>query len=169
MKKSLDTINKKFENLESVVEGLFAKLSKHDEDKKLVDDGSFASRLYELEKQCHANEQYSRRDSLEIVGIKENVTNNNLEKNLCGVLADIGVNVNERDIQACHRLGDGKRTIVKFTNGKIVFEVLSNRKKLALMGDYRKNIYINEIFAHVIVFFHGKCKGLWKQNKISGY
>ena len=160
LKQSLETINKKFEKLERVVEGLVDKQTKSDNEINVAGNSCFEQRFYELEKQCHANEQYSRRDSLEIVGIDDNVSVNELENKVCDILADIDVTVNTKDIQACHRLWDNKRTIIKFVNRKTVFEVLSNRKKLALIDDYKKKIYINESLCPYYRFLHGKCKAL---------
>ena len=43
---------------------------------------------------------------------------------------EIGVNVNERDIQACHRLREKDRTIVKFVSRKDCTNILRVKKDL---------------------------------------
>ena len=66
------------------------------------------------ERQCWENAQYSRRDTLEVVGIPMSVRDYVLEQKVCDVIQKIGVDICDRDIQASHRLKDKDRTIVKF-------------------------------------------------------
>ena len=66
------------------------------------------------ERQCWVNAQYSRRDTLEVVGIPMSVRDYVLEQKVCDVIQKIGVDICDRDIQASHRLKDKDRTIVKF-------------------------------------------------------
>ena len=47
---------------------------------------------------------YSRRDILEIVGIPNSVDNSVLEETVRGVFKKTGIEIDERDVQACHRL-----------------------------------------------------------------
>ena len=56
--------------------------------------------------QCWENAQYSRRDTLEVVGISTSVRDNALEQKVCDVIQEIGVDICDHDIQACHRLKD---------------------------------------------------------------
>ena len=68
------------------------------------------SKLVEMavttERQCWENAQYSRRDTLEVVGIPMSVRENDLEQKVCDVLQEISVEICDRDIQVCHRLKD---------------------------------------------------------------
>ena len=57
-----------------------------------------------LERKCAANEQYSRRECLEISGIPDSISNNNLEETVLKIFNETGVTVNSRDVEACHRL-----------------------------------------------------------------
>ena len=57
-----------------------------------------------LERNCAANEQYSMREWLEILGIPDSIQNNNLEKTVLKIFNETGVTVNSRDVEACHRL-----------------------------------------------------------------
>ena len=69
-----------------------------------------------LERRCAANEQYSRREWLEILGIPDSIPNNNLEETALKMLNETGVTVNSRDIEACDRLnqkGNPKKVIIK--------------------------------------------------------
>ena len=64
------------------------------------------SKLVEMavttKRQCWENAQYSRRDTLEVVGIPMSVR----EKKVCDVLQEISVDICDREIQVCHRLKD---------------------------------------------------------------
>ena len=63
-------------------------------------------RLVATERKCWANEQYSKRECLEISGIPESVSDNTLE--------DIDAKVDKENIESCHRLkGKGSKGRVK--------------------------------------------------------
>ena len=57
-----------------------------------------------LERKCAANEQYSRRECLEISGIPDSISDNNLEETVLKIFNETGVTVNSGDIEVCHRL-----------------------------------------------------------------
>ena len=67
-----------------------------------------------------------------------------------GVFKKIGVQIDERDFQACHRLKEKKRTIVKFVNRKDSLQILRLKKELKFLDptdlDFPENskIFINE-------------------------
>ena len=75
-------------------------------------------RLVVTERKCWANEQYSRRECLEISGIPESVSDNALEDKIQGVLRGIDVEVDTENIESCHRL-KGNGTKGKVTKNKI--------------------------------------------------
>ena len=70
---------------------------------KTVND-RLVKRIVKTERQCWENAQYSRRDTLEIVGVPGSIDNGVLEEAVRGIFKKIGVEVNKRDVQACHRL-----------------------------------------------------------------
>ena len=55
-----------------------------------------------LERKCAANEQYSRRECLEISGIPESIPNDNLEETVLKIFNETGVTVNSRGVESCH-------------------------------------------------------------------
>ena len=57
-----------------------------------------------LERKCATNEQYSKRECLEISGIPDSLANNNLEETVLKIFNETGVTVNSRDAEACHCL-----------------------------------------------------------------
>ena len=81
-------------------------------------------------------DQYTRRESLVISGIDDNVSQDHLEFTVLNILRSIGLfNVSSYEITACHRLFNKNkkfpaRTIIRFTNRKIVEFCLRNRDKL---------------------------------------
>ena len=78
-----------------------------------------SKRLDDMERQCWANAQYSRRDCLEVVGIPDSVQNNELEDKVLIIFKKIGSEVSPRDIEGCHHLKkDNDKVIVKFSRRK---------------------------------------------------
>ena len=98
--------------------------------------------------------QYGRRNNVVFSGIPENVPDNNLESTVISVLSDIDVQVEPRDIEACHQIGKPtsktQKTIVRFVNRKNCEKVLANKKKLLKLNNEKHNfhagtnIFVNE-------------------------
>ena len=61
-------------------------------------------RVIDMERQCWANAQYSRRECLEVAGIPRDVLNENLESKVLKVFSKVGCEILSRDIEACHCL-----------------------------------------------------------------
>ena len=79
-------------------------------------------RVIDMERQCWANAQYSRRECLEVACIPRDVSNENFSKVVCEILS--------RDSEACHRLTNNDRVIVKFLRRKDCDQVLSVKRDL---------------------------------------
>ena len=62
------------------------------------------SRIINLKKQQSKSEQYKRRNNVEISGISNEVSDQNLEQTVIGICKDFGIEVNSLDIEGCHRL-----------------------------------------------------------------
>ena len=88
----------------------------------------FSERLQTTEKQCWPSAQYSRRKCLKISGIPSSVTDNVLEYVICKAIMKAGVEVSDKDIEDCHRVGKRDTTIVKFRKRKVSKQVLNIRK-----------------------------------------
>ena len=80
-------------------------------------------RVIELEKSQAKEEQYSRRNNVEISGIPHEILDNNLEDKVIDICKDAGIEIGHMDIEGCHGLplskkntGGTKRVIVKFVN-----------------------------------------------------
>ena len=105
--------------------------------------------VVDLERQCWANAQYSRRECLEIVGSPHS-DDNSLEEKIAQVFKKIGCNIDSSKIEACHcNPKRNYRVIVKFSRRKDWQQVLSvktNLQKLkmediGLTGDNK--VFIN--------------------------
>ena len=126
--KKLETkINNNFRNIDHDIDDLYDGLNNVD------------FKLIQLD-------QYTRRESLVISGIPESITQNNLEPTVLNIIRNIGImNVSSYEVTACHRLYNKNnryppRTIIRFTNRKIVELCLSNRDRLKTN---RHNINMN--------------------------
>ena len=120
-----------------------------------------------VERKCAANEQYSRRECLEISGISGSISNNNLEETVLKIFNETGVTVNSRDVKACHHLNqkaNPKKVMIKLSKRKDVATVMNNKKKLKSMKPQNIDlpsgckIYINERLCKYYKYLWWKCK-----------
>ena len=138
---------------------------------KIVND-RLVERIVKTERKCWQNAQYSRRDTLEIVGILGSIDNSVLQETVRGIFGKIGVQVDERNIQACHRLKEKDRAIVKFANKQDCPQILRVKKDLKSLDptelDFPEStkIYINESLCPYYRDIWNKCKKLMAIQKI---
>ena len=115
-------------------------------------NGRLVERVVKTERQFWENALHSRRDSLEIIGILNSIGNSVIEETVRRVFKKIGAEIDERDVQACHRFKEKERTIVKFVNWKDCLQILRVKKELKSLVptelDFPENtkIFINESF-----------------------
>ena len=114
LNKEISKINKNFEKLESELS-----ISK-------TVNNALNKRVIQLEKQCWRNEQYSRRECIEVVGLSDSTADNEV----CSVFKKIGVDVSVDNIEACHPLkSDNKnKSIVNFSKGRIAKRCLKIKR-----------------------------------------
>ena len=89
-----------------------------------------SSRLVDAERQCWLNAQYSRWETLEIVGLPKSLTNDEAETKVCQIFRSLDCNVNKEDLDACHWLKHKERVIVKFCRRKDCEKVLIAKNDL---------------------------------------
>ena len=119
-------------------------------------------------------EQYRRCNNVEIEGISDSISDENLESKGIDILAEIDVNVESKDIEACHRIGKSspKRSIVRFVNRKVCKSTLKNRKKLrsvdANILDLLRTskVFINENLSPYFSKIAFNCRKLKRAGKI---
>ena len=95
------------------------------------------NRIINLEKQQFKSEQYNRCNNVEISGISNEVSDQNLEEIVIGICKDYKIEVNSLDIEGCHRLPLGRNAIstnksvnVKFVNRKHSEAMLQPKKDI---------------------------------------
>ena len=166
LKNDLNELKTKFCKLESDLH-----ISRNVNDK-------LSDKLTVLERKCHANEQYSRRECLEISGIPAEVGDKDIEKKVLEVLDAIGAPVNTDLVEDCHRIpskGSPKKVILKLSRRKDSRRVLLNKKKLKQLKPESINmpapvkIYINERLCPCYKKFWTKCKTLWDVERILSF
>ena len=172
---TLDGIGGKLDNALTEIKKLNERFEKIESELSLSHHVNvvLTDRITQLEKKCWANEQYSRRECLEITGIPSSVTFDELEPKVTELLGKIDVHVNSENIEACHRVGkEGVRTIVKFSRRKDCFAVLMNKKKFKNMdlSDIGLNtVYINESLCSYYKKIWYSCKKLYKNDYIHAF
>ena len=82
---------------------------------------------------------YDKRINVFLSAIPENVPDNNLERTVISVLSNIDVQVEPRDIEACHRIAKPtsktKEATVRFVNRKNCEKVLANKKSFLKLSN----------------------------------
>ena len=167
-------MNSDIKELTSEIRDLVAQMKKVEADVAIVKNVNekLVNQLIETERQCWANAQYSRRECLEVVGIPTSVSNDSLEANISKVFDKLGVHVEGKDIQACHRLKDNDRVIIKFSNRKDSLQVLRVKKDLRTLDptelDFPEGtrIFINESLCAYYRGLWNKCKKLKGMGKL---
>ena len=100
-----------------------------------------------LKRQAAEDNQYGRRENVEISGIPSSIPNEKLEEAVIAIAEKTGNVITSKDISACHRL-KGDSTIVRFVNQKHAESLLDNSrrlrniKQLSSVGN-DKPLYIN--------------------------
>ena len=158
LNKEISKINKNFEKLESELS-----ISK-------TINNALHKRVIQLEKQCWRNEQYSRRECIEVVGLPDSTTDNEV----CSVFKKIGVDVSVDNIEACHPLkSDNKnKIIVKFSKRKDCQAVLENKKKLKNLlneefeVETNSKVFVNQSLCKYYKLLWSQCKSLWNDKMI---
>ena len=102
-------------------------------------------KIVKLEREQNSLAQYGRRNNIVISGIHDSIDDNNLDNTVISMMSDINVNIEENDIEACHRFGKpdvtskSKKTIVRFANRKNCNKIFENKKKLAKLNNEKHN------------------------------
>ena len=134
------------------------------------------NQIINLERQCWSNEQYSRREYLEISGIPSNTENQNLEETVLNILEKIDVTIMSENVEACHWLkskGGQKKVIVKFSKRKDAEKVRKAKRKLKTTDLNSMNIsspvFINDSLCNYYKRVWSKCRKLLNGGFINGF
>ena len=85
-----------------------------------------------MERQCWANNQYSRRECLEISGFPESIENKDLENLTLQIFEKIDISVDPENVEDCHwvKTQRSKKVIIKLSRRKDANKIRSEKKKL---------------------------------------
>ena len=139
---------------------------------------NLSKRLVTIERKCYTNEQYSRRECLEISGIPENVADNSLESKVLEIFEEIDIPIDSTLVEDCHRLpskGLPKKVIIKLNCSKDIRRILLNTNKLKnskpesvhLPGETK--VFIKESLCLHYKKLWSKYKKLWGACHISAF
>ena len=140
--------------------------------KNLQVHSNYQSKLiYDLENDLSHFQQYNRRENIEIMGIPNTVTDSELEAKVVSILNSLGCNISSYEIVACHRLkkkntNQSFNTIVRFTNRKIAYYALRNRKQLKWTYPSYPNLFVVENLCPRYKSIFDKCLELKREGKI---
>ena len=88
-----------------------------------------SGKLFQMERRCWANAQYSWRECVKIVGISSSVHQNQLQNSVCKIFENQNCNIVKDNLEDSHRL-KGDRVIVKFSKRRDCKQVLSVKNAL---------------------------------------
>ena len=133
----------------------------------------------ELKRDLVDLQQYIRRNNIEICGIPESKeeSSNDLEKQVIQIAAAVNLNINTKDIEACHRLikrrneKGPRKVIVKFVNRKHCETLLKLGKKFKETSVQKKaglnsTIYVNNNLCSYNKYLWSKAKSLQQKQFI---
>ena len=105
----------------------------------VIDD--FETRLIRIERRLAEQEQYTRRECVDIVGLPGNLKGEELEAPVFSVSEVAGVPMEKRDFHAVHRLRNTRVVIAKVCNRRDAIAILRNKKKLCeLSQEWKKKL-----------------------------
>ena len=120
------------------------------------------NRIVNLEKQLSKNEQYGRRNNVEISGISNQIPDQDLEENV-KIWKDSDINISPIDIEGCHRLPLGrnstnttKQVIMKFVDRKHSEAILQQKKDI----NSKNKAFVTHSLCPYYRFLWGKFKDL---------
>ena len=145
--------------------------------KNLTEDFDYLNdQLYDIDVRLIDSEQYPRRHNLIISGIPNSVNQMNLEKTAINIISSIGFNISSYEVVGCHRLHNNHnstfpaKTIIRFTNRKVVEYCIRNRDKLLeLKKTLRMNLRFYENLCDNNERVFNWCRELNKHEKLHEY
>ena len=132
------------------------------------------AKMDKLEKNQIEADQYSRKETIEIRGIDENLHDNEVEKKVVDMLNAIKSNddpeFTKEDIHACHKLKNKKVVICKFVSRRRMRSTINNRKNLKNKDlspiGIRGRVVIYESMSYHYKNLHWRCSQLKKAGTI---
>lgn len=132
-------------------------------------------RVIDLERQCWANAQYSRRECLEVSGIPNSVKQDELEDKVLTIFKKVGCDIKSENIEACHRVGRQNKVIIKFSRRKDCQQIYSVKRDLSKL-DMKEvdlpegtQVFVNQSLCPYYKSLWSKSKKLLSLGKIHSF
>ena len=132
------------------------------------------ARIERLERDGYRQQQYSRRECVELVGLPEEVSGGALEAKVVEAFKYAGVTVTSRDFHAIHRLCNKKVVIAKCVNRRDATAILRAKKKLREVDaagqknlGVKGKVYVNESLCPEYRRLYGICTALYRKKKLA--
>ena len=138
-------------------------------------NSKFHERVVALDRQFWGNNQYSRRECLEITGVPDSVSNVDLEKTTIKIFDKLDVAIDPSNIEDCHWLKSNgpKKVIIKFDRRKDANLIRKNKNKLKEMNlcsiGINNPLFINDSLCSYYKMLWRKCKKLWSSKYIHAF
>ena len=139
-----------------------------------VNSAAVLERIDRLERDGYRQQQYSRRECVELVGLPENLAGNALEEKVVEAFGHAGVKVCKRDFHAIHRLRNHAVVIAKCVNRRDANAILRAKRNLRELDDAGKKklgvkgkVYVNESLCPEYRRLYGICTSLYKLKKLA--
>ena len=91
------------------------------------------------------------------------VPDNKLEEILCKIVGKVGVEINDRDIESCHRVCSQGRTVIKFSHRKDCQQLMKVKKELSKLNSTDIDLGNAKIFINQSLYPY--YKSLWSKSK----
>ena len=141
-------------------------------------NNKLTKQLILAERKCWANEQYSRRECLEISGIPKSIQDYDLEVCVTKIFNECDTPVDLANIEACHHLKSKawpKKVIIKLSKRKDVFNILQRKKKLKSVDITKVGlpqgslVFINQSLCSYYKYLWSLCKRLHSKKLIHSF
>ena len=161
-------------SLKSDIASLTTRLDKMETNLKTDLNSGLYRRFARIEREGYSQQQYGRRETIEIVGLPKDIKEQEKLEKVVDVFKHAGVEVTKRDFHAIHCLKNQAVVIAKCLNRRDVTAILRAKKKLrevdvaakTKLGVKRK-IFINESLCPEYRCLFGICNGLYKAKKLT--
>ena len=132
---------------------------------KYSPQGNLKIRTIAIEKRIAEQEQYSRRKTVELVGLPDNTSNGEFKDTVIKTFEEARVKVTKRSVHAIHRLRNKKMVIAKLVNRRDALALLRNGKRKLKTN----KVYVNESLCPSYKRILGKCNAILKKKYIMSF
>ena len=121
-------------------------------------------RVVALKRQCGGNSQYSRRECLEITGIPDSISDDDLEETTIKIFDKLDVAIDPSNIEDCHWLKSNgpRKVVIKFAKHKDANLIRKNKSRLKGMNlcsiGVKNPVFLNDSLSSYYKMLWRKCE-----------